>query len=138
MNYRHLYHAGNCADVVKHSVLILLLEHLSLKDKDFCYIDTHAGTGIYDLSSAEANKTKEYQSGVGQIFPQKNSCFKKYRQIIKKFNPNAQMTFYPGSPMIAHALKRPGDRLILNELHPEDHDALRKLLAHEKNILIHH
>jgi 23S rRNA (adenine2030-N6)-methyltransferase len=138
MNYRHIYHAGNCADVVKHSVLTLLLESLHKKDTGFSYIDTHAGVGRYDLHSIEANKTEEYKEGINRVkaFP-KSKILERYLSIIEDLNKN-NSNLYPGSPWIAHAMQRPQDQLILNELHPEDCESLKILFWREKGVSVHH
>jgi 23S rRNA (adenine2030-N6)-methyltransferase len=129
MNYRHLYHAGNFADVVKHAVLALLVEHLRQKDKPFFVLDSHAGLGRYDLASPEALKTKEAEGGVRKLWAAGNwpPELERYREAIAALNnrvPNnrdgGEPRWYPGSPaLIAHGL-RPRDRLVAVELHPAD------------------
>lgn len=139
MNYQHIYHAGNCADVLKHSILILLLESLQKKDKGFSYIDTHAGKGVYDLRSAAANKTQEYKQGIAQVKGRsKNPGLVKYSSIIDQLNKNNDLRWYPGSPWIAQAMQRPQDQLILNELHPSEYEELQGLFSREKNVSVHH
>ncbi len=139
MNYRHIYHAGCCADVVKHSVMVLILESLLKKEKGFCYIDTHAGKGIYDLASIEANKTEEYKQGISRIIHQSpHPELLQYISIINKLNGNGNLHLYPGSPWIADALQRPQDQMILNELHPSEYEELRALFSQDKRVSIHH
>lgn len=139
MNYRHIYHAGNCADVVKHSVMILLLEALTKKEKGFCYIDTHAGRGEYDLSSLESNKTEEYKQGIAQVKGRSSHpSLLTYSGMIDQLNGNGGLRWYPGSPWIARALLRPQDRMILNELHPNDYEELRALFLRDDRVVTHH
>lgn len=131
MNYRHAYHAGNFADVVKHAVLARLIEYLKRKDKAFRVIDTHAGVGAYDLSSDEAQKTGEWQDGIGRLLqadlkPQTANLLKPFLDAVRAMNPQGGLQFYPGSPMISRFLLRKQDRLSAIELHPQDAATLRK------------
>lgn len=142
MNYRHSYHAGNFADVFKHSILTLLLEKLCQKDKPFCYFDTHAGIGFYDLHSELTQKTQEYLSGIGKVLAQKNYPpeIETYLNIVKQLNANDHdkpVRYYPGSPYIAKSILRPQDRMILTELHKEDVKTLKKNFPNDKQIAIH-
>ncbi|MBZ9808598.1 MULTISPECIES: 23S rRNA (adenine(2030)-N(6))-methyltransferase RlmJ [unclassified Mesorhizobium] len=125
MNYRHAYHAGNFADVVKHVVLTRLLEYLKRKDKAFRIIDTHAGTGRYDLSSLEAQKTGEWQGGIGRLVnaapeAQAAMLLAPYLDAVRACNADGQLKKYPGSPLVARHLLRKQDRLSAIELHPKD------------------
>ena len=134
MNYRHAYHAGNFADVLKHAVLALVIEHLKRKPAPFRVIDTHAGVGLYDLSGAEAAKTGEWRDGIGRLFGAALAkpvaeLLAPYFSVVRQENPSGRLERYPGSPLIARRLLRRGDRLIANELHPEDGDSLRRLFA---------
>jgi 23S rRNA (adenine2030-N6)-methyltransferase len=134
MNYRHSYHAGNFADVMKHVVLALVVEHLKLKSAAFRVIDTHAGIGRYNLSGIEAQKTGEWQSGIGRLFnvPLPDAIallLAPYLRIIAAENPAGALTNYPGSPLLARRLLRRGDKLVVNELHPEDRELLKSLFA---------
>jgi 23S rRNA (adenine2030-N6)-methyltransferase len=140
MNYRHIYHAGNFGDVFKHSILTLLIQSLLGKDTPFCYLDTHAGIGIYDLLSVFAQKTKEYESGIACLFKAENypKYLDKYLAIIKKLNNNSEIHYYPGSPYIVKALLRPNDRMILLELHKEDIITLKKQFHNDKQVAVHH
>lgn len=139
MNYRHLYHAGNFADVFKHLLLIKLLEKLRTKETPFCVLDTHAGIGLYDLHSENAEKTGEYKDGVKRLLEREAvpAWMISYRDILKSFNP-ADLRYYPGSPSIAQALLRSDDRLVLAELHPEDAGTLKNHFRHDKQATIHH
>lgn len=138
MNYRHIYHAGNFADVFKHIMLVLALDYLKQKDKPFFVLDTHAGIGLYDLQSEEPQKTKEYEEGIGRLW----NCatapeeIRKYLAVIKKFNNEGGLRFYPGSPLIAQEMLRPGDRMTVNEKHPDDHKTLRKNIKHDRRVRV--
>ena len=129
MNYRHSFHAGNSADVVKHSLLIALIRALQLKDSALTLIDTHAGCGLYDLAGEEAGRTGEATQGVLRAFADRNPLLDDYRAAVRTVNEaeNAGLEprLYPGSPRILAELLRPQDVLILNEKHPEDAYALR-------------
>lgn len=134
MNYRHAYHAGNFADVVKHVVLTRIVEYLKHKDKAFRVIDTHAGIGVYDLSSVEAQKTGEWRDGIGRLLdaafkPKTASLLKPFLEAVRAMNPPEALTFYPGSPMIARHLLRKQDRLSAIELHPQDAETLKQRFA---------
>ncbi|MET3583292.1 23S rRNA (adenine2030-N6)-methyltransferase [Mesorhizobium robiniae] len=132
MNYRHAYHAGNFADVVKHVVLCRLVEYLKQKDKAFRVIDTHAGIGRYDLSSTEAQKTGEWQGGIGRLVDAEISTpaaalLAPYLEAVRSLNPEGGVKKYPGSPLIARHLMRKQDRLSAIELHRQDAARLRAL-----------
>ena len=127
MNYRHIFHAGNFSDVVKHYVLTLCLEKLVQKSTPFCVIDTHAGIGEYALASPLAQKTKEFEQGIDLVLkaPHLPDSFESYLKVITAYNGiNQPLTLYPGSPLIARNFIRTGDRLILSELHPVDAEIL--------------
>lgn len=129
MNYRHSYHAGNFTEVVKHSVLMLILDYLRQKPAPFCYIDTHAGEGIYDLQSVEAEKTGEAAAGVQRLVQGNQhhpEMMKDYLQALKPYQIGDQLTHYPGSPWFAYPMLRPQDRMILNEYHPEINRRLKQ------------
>lgn len=130
MNYRHSFHAGNSADVVKHSLLIALVRALQIKDSVLTLIDTHAGCGLYDLNGEEAGRTGEAAQGVLKAFADPNPLLDDYRAAVQAVNAGQAGTgagpqLYPGSPQILAQLLRPQDLLILNEKHPEDAYALR-------------
>ncbi|HVZ15150.1 MAG TPA: 23S rRNA (adenine(2030)-N(6))-methyltransferase RlmJ [Bauldia sp.] len=128
MNYRHAFHAGNFADVVKHAVLALLIERLKAKDTAFRVIDTHAGVGLYDLTASEAARTGEWHQGIGRLWgaartPALEPLLAPYLSAVAAANNAAEpapLTRYPGSPWIARHLFRRQDRLTAVELHPED------------------
>ncbi|MGJ8652644.1 MAG: 23S rRNA (adenine(2030)-N(6))-methyltransferase RlmJ [Opitutaceae bacterium] len=133
LSYRHAFHAGNFADVLKHWVLVECIEYLKQKEKPFVYFDTHAGPGMYALDSEFAQKTKEYESGITQIWqdPALPEALSGYCQLVQSFN-DTELTVYPGSPGIAKALLRETDRLILSELHSTEHLALSENFAYDK------
>jgi len=121
MNYRHAFHAGNFADVMKHAALVLMLRHLARKDTAFRMIDAHAGIGRYNLWGPQASKTGEWVDGIGRLWGKDIPELADYLAIIAADNGGAEaLRTYPGSPRIARALLRPQDRLVLVELHPED------------------
>ena len=137
MNYRHAYHAGNFADVLKHAVLTLLLDHLRRKSAPFCVVDCHAGIGCYDLTAMEAGKTLEYRDGIGRLLAAGPlpAVPDGYLAAVRAVNAG-ELRYYPGSPLIARNMLRPGDRLLLSELHPEDCRALRRLFAGDRQVLV--
>ncbi|VWX47281.1 23S rRNA (adenine(2030)-N(6))-methyltransferase RlmJ [Novosphingobium sp. 9U] len=128
MNYRHSFHAGNSADVVKHSLLIALVRALQQKQGALTLIDTHAGCGIYDLGGEEARRTGEAVQGVLRAFTDTNPLLNDYRATVEAVNVGREPHLYPGSPRILAQLLRPQDFLILNEKHPEDASALRRAM----------
>lgn len=141
MNYRHSYHAGNFADVFKHAVLALTIRHLLKKDNVFRYLDTHSGIGLYDLQAIEAQKTGEWRGGVGRLWdkmldPKLGDLLAPWRQAVAAVNPEGGLRYYPGSPELVRSLTRPGDRLTLCELHPEDAGALRRRYRRDERVSV--
>ncbi len=124
MNYRHAYHAGNHADVLKHAVLARILDHMKKKAKPFRVIDAHAGIGLYDLAGIEAGKTGEWEGGIGKMeapfAPDVEALLQSYREVIRALNPQGGLRLYPGSPELALRLMRGEDRMIAHRLHPQD------------------
>jgi 23S rRNA (adenine2030-N6)-methyltransferase len=123
MNYRHAYHAGNFADVMKHAILCRVLSYLREKPAPFRVLDTHAGAARYDLSAAEAGKTGEWRDGIerlrnAKLDPEIQTLLGPYLDAVAALNPDGRLTVYPGSPLLALALMRPQDRLIACELEP--------------------
>ena len=125
MNYRHSFHAGNSADVVKHSLLIALVRALQQKPGALTLVDTHAGCGLYDLEGDQAQRTGEAAHGVFRAVADPSPLLNDYRAAVRAVNDGDALRLYPGSPRILSQLLRPQDLLILNEKHPEDVDALR-------------
>lgn len=129
LSYRHAFHAGNHADVLKHFVLVQLLEYFNQKDKPYWYIDTHAGAGCYALDEAFARKNAEFEEGVARLFGRKDvpSEVKSYLKVVRDLNNNSgKLRLYPGSPCCAAPLLRADDRMRLFELHPADCRLLQK------------
>lgn len=134
MNYRHGFHAGNFADVVKHAVLARIVAHLRAKPTPFRIIDTHAGPGLYDLSGPEASKTGEWREGIARLLTasptaEVRALLAPYLDTIATLNSPGRLTLYPGSPLLVRAWLRPRDRLIACELEPAAAAALRENLA---------
>ena len=131
MNYRHAFHAGNFADVVKHIILTRVLAYLMRKDAAFRVIDTHAGVGLYDLLGDEAGRTGEWREGIGRLMaadlPEPAATLvAPYLAAVTAQNGDDQLRYYPGSPFIARHMLRDQDRLMALELHPTDAEALRQ------------
>jgi len=124
LSYRHAYHAGNFADVLKHIVAVDILEYLCKKQKAFSYIDTHAGAGLYHLRSEHGQKLEEYRNGIAKLTLTDWPELKSYLSIVRQSNSNDELTFYPGSPLIAKHFLRPQDKAWLYELHPSDFTSL--------------
>jgi len=138
MNYRHIYHAGNVCDVVKHALLSRILQHLGAKNAPFCVLDTHAGAGTYDLSDPKAQKTGESKSGIVQLLnvpapPELDA----YLNAVKQLNTGKNGTIYPGSPLLTRHFLRPQDRLVACELHPGEAKELKRLFRADKQVHIH-
>jgi 23S rRNA (adenine2030-N6)-methyltransferase len=129
LSYRHSFHAGNYADVIKHIVIIEIIAHLIKKDRAFDYIDTHAGAGLYNLQSGHAVKLQEYTQGVGKLKREDWPELATYFDILAKHNSDGHLKFYPGSPFIAMHFLRGQDRSWLYELHPKDAELLLKNMA---------
>jgi 23S rRNA (adenine2030-N6)-methyltransferase len=127
LSYRHAFHAGGFADVLKHAVLVHVLRHAVRKAKPLYFLDTHAGAGSYDLGSAMAQKTGEYRSGIARLFAAKSPApelVAAYLELVEAANPSGVLRHYPGSPALARAVLRNQDRLDLVELHGTDHGTL--------------
>lgn len=131
LSYRHAFHAGNFADVLKHTILIQILEYLGKKDKPFCCIDTHAGPGKYELDGDYAQKNQEYQNGIGKLWLRDDlpECVEEYLNLVKRFNQPDKLTRYPGSPLLIKQMLRNKDRLCLFELHSTEIKLLKDLTS---------
>jgi 23S rRNA (adenine2030-N6)-methyltransferase len=139
MNYRHAFHAGNFADCMKHALLVLLLQALARKPAPFAVLDTHAGTGRYDLTGEQAGRTMEWRAGIGRLLDgtldgAADDVAPTYLDLVRRAGAP---DLYPGSPLIAAMMLRPQDRLICCELHPEDSRLLRALFAGQPQVAIH-
>lgn len=130
LSYRHAFHAGNHADVLKHTILIACIHYLKKKDKPFAYYDTHAGPGLYELNTRFAAQNKEFETGITRLWnlPNPPDAINDYMSTIREQNTHSLLSRYPGSPLIAAQLLRSQDRLVLSELHPADFDLLKKNL----------
>jgi 23S rRNA (adenine2030-N6)-methyltransferase len=138
LSYRHSFHSGNHADVLKHSVQSLILQSLKVKDKAFAYIDTHAGAGCYDLQSKEMDKTGEYLEGIKRLWEgDVPTAMQAYLDVLKELNADGELRHYPGSPLLAKELCRPQDRLLLSELHPADFVLLQELFTKDRRTQVH-
>lgn len=138
LSYRHGFHAGNFADVLKHLVLVHTLEYMKQKEKPLRLIDTHAGAGVYKLSGAQAQKNREFDNGIGRLWslPQTPAAVQRYVQQVREINEQGQLQIYPGSPLLMQHLMRPQDRLFVHELHPTDFQFLRDTLRTDKRIKV--
>lgn len=139
LSYRHGFHAGNFADVFKHTVLVALLRALACKDAGFTVLDTHAGAGGYDLAGPQAARTGEHRDGIGRLWSQHpdEPALADYLDRIRACNGDGELAHYPGSPFLVAELLRPQDRLIACELHPADHAALRAVLGRRAGVAVH-
>ncbi|MDO8892265.1 MAG: 23S rRNA (adenine(2030)-N(6))-methyltransferase RlmJ [Sulfurimicrobium sp.] len=139
LSYRHAFHAGNHADVLKHLLLIQLSRYLGQKDKPFWIIDTHAGAGLYALDSGYATQLKEFESGIGKLWERTDlpPALAEYVALVRAVNPDGMLRFYPGSPWLALQTLRSQDRLRLFELHSSDSRILQENFKdHTKRVTI--
>jgi len=139
LSYRHSFHAGNHADVLKHIVLMLIIESLQQKEKGFYYLDTHAGAGLYRLFSQEAEKTAEYAEGIGRLWQRDDlpTEVDRYVKLIRKLNYGGkELRYYAGSPLLAANLLHPQDRALMVELHPSDFPLLRNNFKAFENVTV--
>ena len=138
LSYRHGYHAGNAADVLKHFILIYVLDYIKKKDKGFIFIDSHAGAGKYLISDPYMQKNKEYLQGIEKILQLKNDniFLKKYLDLVKSINFNSDLKIYPGSCFLAARSLRPNDNLYFFELHPKEFLNLKKNFENDSRVII--
>lgn len=136
LSYRHAFHAGNHADVLKHLGLLAVLEGLNRKPKPWCYFETHAGAGRYDIRAAAARQTGEYQRAAGRLrtHQARDALLARY---IDKLTSLGGAADYPGSPLLAQSCMRAGDELHLCELHPSDADTLSAWAARQRAVHVH-
>lgn len=139
LSYRHSFHAGNHADVVKHIVQSLILDALKQKDTPFVYHDTHSGVGRYDLTHEWSEKTGEYKQGIARIWQQANlpETIQSYVDAITVLNNGEDLRYYPGSPRVARAQIRSQDRMVLTELHPSDYPLLEQEFHRDRQVSIY-
>jgi len=138
LSYRHAFHAGNHADVLKHCILVNLMRYLAQKDKPYWFIDTHAGAGAYGLDAGYASQNAEHEAGIARLWSQTDLplALAEYVAVIRAINPAGNLTLYPGSPYLASKLLREQDRMRLFELHPTDVDLLGKTFPDAGNKII--
>jgi len=137
--YRHHFHAGNFADVFKHALLVRLFLALAKKETPYCYVDTHAGVGRYDLSHPWALKNAEFRDGIARLWerPDVPGLLTPYLAAVRAENPNGRLRFYPGSPALARRFLRRGDRMVLSELNKTDVAELGELFARDRQVTVH-
>ncbi len=138
--YRHAFHAGNHADVLKHIVLVQVLRYMNGKDKPYRFVDTHAGAGGYSLEGRYAQKKGEFEQGIGRLWGRDDlpEPVADYVERVRAFNPGGALEQYPGSPAIAHMLLRPTDQMRLFELHPTEHRILESYLGSQRGVEVKH
>jgi len=141
MNYRHAFHAGNFADVVKHALLARIIVYLRAKPAAFRVIDTHAGAGLYDLAGPEASRSLEWRAGIGRLFGNPipdavRPLLAPYLDVIASLNPDGRLAIYPGSPALARAWLRPQDRLIACEIEPNALAALGRNIGRDRRVRV--
>jgi len=134
--YRHAFHAGNHADVLKHLVLMLVLRYMNQKDKPYRFVDTHAGAGGYSLEGRYAQKKGEFEQGVARLWDRDDlpQSLTDYVALVRQFNAGGKLAQYPGSPAIAQMTLRPQDQMRLFELHPTDHRILAAYLGEQRGV----
>ncbi len=139
MNYRHAFHAGNHADVLKHAILLFCLQALRRKHTPFALLDTHAGRGSYDLTGEEAQRSPEWRGGIGRLWtwPEPPALVARLLSAVRDFNADGELKTYPGSPALMAAALREHDVLTACELHPEEHAALKQSFARSANVQVH-
>lgn len=139
MNYRHAFHAGNHADVLKHITLSRLIALLSRKEAPFVCLDSHAGVGLYDLKGDQASRTGEWLEGIARLWdaPDLPELTADYFGVVRALNPDDQLRYYPGSPELARQLTRMQDRVLLNEKHPEDGQLLKDNMRGDRRVAVH-
>lgn len=139
MNYRHAFHAGNHADVLKHAVLLYCLDALKRKETGFAVLDTHAGRGLYDFAGSEAERSPEWRDGIQRLWswPEPPPLIARYLEAVRGFNADGALRTYPGSPALVTTNLRDQDVLMACELHPEDASSLRRALPRKANVQVH-
>ncbi len=137
--YRHNFHAGNYADVVKHVILTSLLQALQQKAKPFYLQDSHGGIGLYDLSCDEAQKNSEYLSGISRLWQAQNppAAIQQYLELVRSFNNEGELRYYPGSPRLGRALLREHDRMVVTELNRVDGETLKQEFRGDRQVAVH-
>ena len=138
LSYRHAFHAGNFADVLKHSILLHTLTYMLQKDKPLRVIDTHAGAGGYKLGASQTIRNREYDNGIGKLWQRQDlpPLLAQYVETIKSFNPHTPLTNYPGSPLLIQQALRAQDRLFLHEIHSTDCRLLKETMGKDRRVKI--
>ena len=140
LSYRHAFHAGNHADVLKHAVQALIIESLKKKEKPFIVLDTHAGGGLYNLRGEWSQKKAEYADGIGRLWDERGQwpAMAPYFAVIDEMNSDGQLHYYPGSPELSRRLTRAQDKLALMELHNNEVEDLRANMGYDPRVAVHH
>ncbi len=139
MNYRHAFHAGNHADVLKHLIVSRIIALLARKEAPFVCIDSHAGLGLYDLKGDEASRTGEWLEGIARLWnaAERPASTDDYFSVLNAMNPDGELRYYPGSPELARELTRDQDRVLLNEKHPQDGQLLKENMKGDRRVAVH-
>lgn len=139
MNYRHAFHAGNHADVLKHLIISRIIALLARKEAPFVCLDSHAGLGLYDLKGDEASRTGEWLEGIARLWSADDlpASTDDYFDVLKAMNPDGELRYYPGSPELARQLTRDQDRVLLNEKHPQDGQLLKENMRGDRRVAVH-
>jgi 23S rRNA (adenine2030-N6)-methyltransferase len=139
MNYRHAFHAGNHADVLKHLIISRIIALLARKEAPFVCLDSHAGLGLYDLKGDEASRTGEWLEGIARLWDADDlpASTDDYFGVLKAMNPDGGLRYYPGSPELARQLTRDQDRVLLNEKHPQDGQLLKENMRGDRRVAVH-
>jgi 23S rRNA (adenine2030-N6)-methyltransferase len=139
MNYRHAFHAGNHADVLKHLIISRIIALLARKEAPFVCLDSHAGLGLYDLKGDEASRTGEWLEGIARLWDADDlpASTDDYFGVLKAMNPDGELRYYPGSPELARQLTRDQDRVLLNEKHPQDGQLLKENMRGDRRVAVH-
>ncbi|PTQ71056.1 23S rRNA (adenine(2030)-N(6))-methyltransferase RlmJ [Pseudomonas sp. GV071] len=139
MNYRHAFHAGNHADVLKHLIISRIIALLARKEAPFVCLDSHAGLGLYDLKGDEASRTGEWLEGIARLWDADDlpASTDDYFGVLKAMNPDGDLRYYPGSPELARQLTRDQDRVLLNEKHPQDGQLLKENMRGDRRVAVH-
>ena len=138
LSYRHAFHAGNFADVLKHALLLHTLNYMTQKEKPLRIIDTHAGAGAYKLGNGQPIKNREYDSGIGKLWGRSDlpPALQDYVAFVRAFNESEHLSYYPGSPLFMQSALRPKDNLFLHELHSTDWRILQETIGDDKQVKI--
>lgn len=140
MNYRHAFHAGNFADVMKHALLVALIEQFKMKDKPFTVLDFFAGDGLYSLEDPDMQRGQEFLHGIYPTLASQEPALQAYLELVRShrlYPGSPHLAHYPGSPLLARKLLRPGDRLVLSDIKSDCLEHLRRLFGHDEQVALH-